>query len=109
MEAWLYGASASDALFAWHLTFISAKPEEKRARHAMEDQTILLSELRKTIGRDYVYVSASDPHRHFDPITIVSTYAAALFLAFVTGASSKVGEKTGEVIFDRISTLVAKL
>ncbi len=55
-----------------------------------DDYDLLKRECRKIIGKDYLYLSAEDPQRHSEPISLAAGFGAALLLAFVTSA----GEKT---------------
>jgi hypothetical protein len=64
--------------------------------------------LRRIIGMDYDYVQAKDPHRHFDPISAAAAYAVTIFVAFISGAATKMGEKTGKTLFEQISHLLGK-
>jgi len=74
---------------------------------AVDEREALRAELRKIIGRDYLYVQAKDEQRHFDPITLATAYAGALFLAFVTGAATTIGETTAKDVWRRVSALLS--
>jgi hypothetical protein len=72
-----------------------------------DDTAALRSELRKVIGMDRVHITAHDEVRHFDPITLVTVYAGSMFLAFITSAVKKIGEKAGEAFWDKAVILLA--
>src|SRR5437667_10426188 len=79
------------------------------ANFAMEDKYEQLNDsLRQIVGIDFDYVQAKDEHRHFDPITAATAYAATLFVAFITGAATKIGEKTGKALLEKITGLLSR-
>jgi hypothetical protein len=69
----------------------------------IDEHENLRSALQKIIGRDYVYVEATDDQRHFDPITAAIIYAGGLFLVFVNAAVKKMGETAGKAITEKVS------
>jgi len=73
-----------------------------------DEYEVLQADLRKIIGKDYLYIQAKDKYRHFDPITAAITFAGAIFVAFITGAATKAGERVGKEIADRISVLLTQ-
>jgi hypothetical protein len=66
----------------------------------------LRSELRRIVGRDFLYVTATDEQRHFDPITIAATFAATLFIEFLKGAAKKLSATAGEEIAKKVAKLL---
>jgi hypothetical protein len=78
------------------------------------------SDLGNLIGRDIVYVTATDSERHFDPIDFVVNYAGNLFFRFASAAAGslgkslqksvvKLGKKTADASWKKVTARLSKL
>ena len=97
----------------------SSALHELRAVMPGSDIQIFRSNLGDLIGRDIVYVTATDSERHFDPITFLDAYAGQLFFTFSGAASAaltakfhksalKFGKKAAEASWQQIGALLSK-
>lgn len=67
------------------------------------DVAALRTQLRQIIGQNHVYVSAKDPQRHFEPITLAAGYAVWLFTLYITEIVKQLGEKTATAAVDEVA------
>ena len=65
-------------------------------------------DLRRVVGRDFVWVNAQDTVRHYDPIYFAVLYAGHLFLIFVEKAVGKAGEKFADLLQGKLPFLAGK-